>query len=99
MQNFDEYNENRVFSHITRFFGRFTLDFILRILQTINHALAIGLGFLASAYVQEGREDVDTTTSLSKMTIMACLSILVSYMIEYVRYYSGDGRPPGYTEP
>lgn len=98
MQNFDEYNDNRVLNHITRFFGRFTLDFVLRILQTINHALAIGLGFLASAYVQEGQE-VETKASLSKMTIMACLSILVSYMIEYVRYYSGDGHPPGYAAP
>lgn len=98
MQNFDEFNDNRVFNHITRLFGRFTIDFVLRILQSVNHALAIGLGFLTSAYVQDSAE-ANTENSWRNIVIMGTLSVLVSYLIEYVRHYAGEGYTSGHAAP
>lgn len=89
MQNFDDYNERLAVTHITRFCGDFSIDLAVRILDTINHALAIGLGFLTSAYVQNDLND-DETSSLLSMFIMAALSVLVSYAIEYVRFHSSS---------
>lgn len=98
MQNFDQYNDTRTLNQITHLFGRFTLDFILRILETINHALAIGLGFLASAYVQN-EEHEDVPRDWGNMSAMAILSILVSYLIEYLKHYAGAAHTAAYESP
>ena len=89
MQNFDDYNEKPVMSNVTKLCGKFSVDLLVRILDTINHALAIGLGFLTSVYVQNDFKENDNS-NISSMFYMAVLSVLVSYGIEYVRFYSRD---------